>query len=211
MYLPQDGRGEGLLGEELLDWVNAVDTAPNNEQGNEIMQTKEPYQHPSFWPYINRCLLRGFHLPASSFLRTLQSHPHAPISKLALLLSTHLSLFPRSHNTASYPLDHQFLTAHKTWLGRFRAELAAFVGGKPRGKWFETGVTGESGGGRGEWTIWEDDFRAVIELMEGRVERVLEESADWREALGAWGVLVDVGLRRDDLPYVISYLSGNDG
>lgn len=27
LYLPQDGRGEGLLGEELLDWVNAVDTS----------------------------------------------------------------------------------------------------------------------------------------------------------------------------------------
>lgn len=25
LYLPQDGRGEGLLGEELLDWVNEVD------------------------------------------------------------------------------------------------------------------------------------------------------------------------------------------
>lgn len=25
LYLPQDGRGEGLVGEELLDWVNAVD------------------------------------------------------------------------------------------------------------------------------------------------------------------------------------------
>jgi nuclear pore complex protein Nup85 len=25
LYLPQDGRGEGLLGEELLDWVNDVD------------------------------------------------------------------------------------------------------------------------------------------------------------------------------------------
>lgn len=26
LYLPRDGRGESLLGEELLDWVNAVDT-----------------------------------------------------------------------------------------------------------------------------------------------------------------------------------------
>jgi nuclear pore complex protein Nup85 len=25
LFLPQDGRGEGLLGEELLDWVNDVD------------------------------------------------------------------------------------------------------------------------------------------------------------------------------------------
>ena len=38
-----------------------------------------------------------------------------------------------------------------------------------------------------------------MELMEGRAERVLEEAGDWREALGAWGILVDVNLRRDDL------------
>lgn len=25
LFLPKDGRGEGLLGEELLDWVNGVD------------------------------------------------------------------------------------------------------------------------------------------------------------------------------------------
>lgn len=40
----------------------------------------------------------------------------------------------------------------------------------------------------------------MVELMEGKAERVLEESSDWREALGAWGIMVDVGLKRDDLP-----------
>ena len=168
--------------------------APDNSLGNEIMQTRDPWDHPSFWPYITRCLLRGFHLPASSFLRTLSSHPHLLISKLAVLLSTHLSLLPRSHNTTAYPLDHQFLSAHKMWLARFRAEFAAFLGGRGRGSWLDSA----------EWVGWESDFRTVVELMEGKVERVLEEAADWREAMGAWGVLVDVGLRRDDLPGVMA-------
>ncbi|KAL7424161.1 hypothetical protein Q5752_001747 [Cryptotrichosporon argae] len=196
LYLPQDGRGEGLLGEELLDWVNAVDTIHINDQGNEIMQSKDPWSHPLFWPFINRCLLRGFFLPASSFLRTLSTHPHTPIAKLGLLLATHVSVLPRSTNTASYSLDHQFLSAHKMWLARLRAELAGHVGGKDRGKWLDDGTGGD-------WKAWEDDFRAVVELMEGKSERVLEESADWREAVGAWGVLVDVGLRRDDLPAAV--------
>ena len=168
--------------------------APDNSQGNEIMQTREPWDHPSFWPYVTRCLLRGFHLPASSFLRTLSSHPHPPISKLAVLLSTHLSLLPRSHNTTAYPLDHQFLSAHKKWLARFRAEFAAFLGGRGSGRWLEDA----------KWAGWETDFRTVVELMEGKAERVMEEAADWREAMGAWGVLVDVGLRRDDLPGVMA-------
>lgn len=212
LYLPQDGRGEGLLGEELLDWVNDVDprkyssncvtsrlygshkVEPDNSVGTSIMSSREPWTHPSFWPYITRCLLRGFHLPASSFLRTLSSHPHSHISKIGILLATHLSLLPRSHNTTSYPLDHQFLSAHQKWLGRFRAELGAATGGKSVGKWLE------EGGGLADAEEWERDLKTVVELMEGKKERVLDEAADWREAVGAWGILVDVGLRRDDLP-----------
>ena len=162
------------------------------------MQVKEPWTHPSFWPYIIRCILRGFHLPASSFLRTLHSHSHPPISKLGVLLSAHLSLFPRSHDTNTYPLDHQFLAAHKKWLSRFRAELATFLAGRPKGAWLDTGDPQDPP--TGDWDEAEEDLRVVIELMEGKAERVLEQAADWREAVGAWGILVDVGMRRDDLP-----------
>ncbi|OCF44154.1 nuclear pore complex protein Nup85 [Kwoniella heveanensis CBS 569] len=195
LYLPVDGKGEGLVGEELLDWVNDVDPAPDNSQGNEIMSTKNPWDHPSFWPYISRCILRGFHLPAASFLRSLSSHAYAPISKLAALLAQHLSIFPRSSDQR-WRVDLEFLQAHKVWLAKFRAELANFTGGRPRGKWFEDP----------ELASWESDFRTVVELMEGKPSRVLEEVADWREALGAWGVLVDVDMRRDHLPEVMSII-----
>jgi len=60
----------------------------------------------------------------------------------------------------------------------------------------------EKNGGGKDWKRWEDGFRVVIDLMEGKAEAVLEQAADWREAVGAWGVLVDVQLKRDDLPYV---------
>lgn len=156
------------------------------------MQSNPPWDHPSFWPYLSRCLLRGFHLPAATFLRSLSNHPHAPISKLASLLASHLSQLPRSTNTAAYALDHQFITAHKQWLDRFQAELTASTNGEKRGKWFDEARNGK-------YAAIEKDFIAVVELMEGKPERVLEESSDWREALGAWGVLVDVTLRRDDL------------
>lgn len=82
-----------------------------------------------------------------------------------------------------------FLQAHKQWLSKFKSELAAQLGGKGEGKWFE-----------GEWISWEGDFRCVVELMEGKMGRILEEAGDWREALGAWGILVDVDMRRDHLP-----------
>jgi nuclear pore complex protein Nup85 len=154
------------------------------------MQTKEAWDHPSFWPYVARCILRGFHLPASSFLRTLTNHPHQPISKLAAILHHHLSVLPRSHQTSQYPLESQFVQAHRSWLGRLRAEVSTFLGGRPKGKWLE----------EGDWKKFEEGFRVVIDLMEGKADAVLDQAADWREALGAWGVLVDVQFKRDDLP-----------
>lgn len=153
------------------------------------MQTREPWDHPSFFPYINRCILRGFHLPAASFLRTLSNHPRPQVSRLANLLATHLSRFPRSHDTTSYPLDHQFLTAHKQWSARFKAEWISALG---------TGASGRSDANM-KGKDWEAELKSVAELMEGKAEKVLDEASDWREALGAWGVLVDPGLRRDDL------------
>ena len=157
------------------------------------MQSRPPWDHPSFWPYLSQCILRGFHMPASSFLRTLVDHPHRPISDLASLLSSHLSRFPRSTNVATYQLDHQFLSAHRQWLSAFRAELTASLKGRPKGKWLDEGSDS------GKWTTWEKEFRTVVELLEGKPERVWEEAGDWREAMGAWGILVNVNLRRDDL------------
>lgn len=160
------------------------------------MQTKQPWDHPSFWPYVARCILRGFHLPASSFLRTLTNHPHQPISKLSAILHHHLSVLPRSHQTTQFPLESQFVQAHRAWLGRFRAEVSSFLSGRPKGKWLEDSKDGRGG----DWKQYEEGFRVVIDLMEGKADAVLEQAADWREALGAWGVLVDVQFKRDDLP-----------
>lgn len=47
---------------------------------------------------------------------------------------------------------------------------------------------------------WEAGFRCLFELISGRESRILEASEDWREALGAWGVWVNPGGRREDLP-----------
>jgi len=134
-------------------------------------------------------------------MRTLTDHPHQPISKLAAILHHHLSTYPRSHQTTQYPLESQFIQAHRSWLSRLRAEVSAFLGGREKGSWLE-----EEGVKKGKWQRWEDGFRVVIDLMEGKADAILEQAADWREAVGAWGVLVDVQLKRDDLPYVFLWI-----
>lgn len=68
---------------------------------------------------------------------------------------------------------------------RLRDELTSFAGGEDR---------------EVERMDWETGFRCLLELMEGKEKRVLEASEDWREALGAWGVWVNAGGRREDLP-----------
>jgi len=163
------------------------------------MAANDPWNQESFFPFIVRCLLRGFFLAAASFLRTLSTHPHPPIAKLGQLLAKSVTGFPRSTNINEFPLDHQFISAHKQWLAQFRADLVTFEGGRGRGHWFDT----EGSSGRSEWASWEEDFRSVTELLEGKPERLFQEVSDWREAIGAWGVLVDVGLRQDDLPRVV--------
>lgn len=85
-----------------------------------------------------------------------------------------------------FPVDHQFLHAHRHWVARIKAELAT------------TGKKGERIGK--DWQAWEQNFQIVIDLMTGEENVVLDEANDWKEAVGAWGILVDVGLRRDDLP-----------
>ncbi|WVW82930.1 hypothetical protein I302_104945 [Kwoniella bestiolae CBS 10118] len=195
LYLPADGKGEGLVGEEILDWVNDVDPAPDNSQGNEIMSIQNPWEHPLFFPYISRCILRGFQLPAASFLRSLSKHPNSLISKLSSLLAQHLSIFPRS-TEERWRVDLDFLQAHKSWLAKFRAELMNFTQGKQKGQWF----------GEDRYKSIESDFRVVIELMEGKPQRILEEASDWKEALGAWGILVDVDMRRDHLPEIMAMI-----
>lgn len=192
LYLPADGRGQTLLGEELLDWVNQSFPAAINEDGNEIMNTQHPWDNPMFWPFLSRCVLRGFFPTVSTFLNTLSDHPHPPIAKLAGVLSQYASSFPRSEN---FREDHTFLAEHKKWLVRFRSDVDTITGGRSRAHWLDTTNSGSR-----EWSEWEDNFKSLVELMEGKPERVLAEVNDWREAIGAWGVLVDVWLRRDDLP-----------
>ena len=165
------------------------------------MRHRPPSAHPNFWPYLHRCILRGFFVPAASILGTLSDHPHSPLADIGTIVAAALSSFPRSNHTQPdaaeklrYPVDHLFLEAHERWLSRFQSDLAALTGGPGKEGWL--------GGGK-EWDGVEKDLRLLVELMEGNKEKVLEQSETWREALGAWGLLVQVDMSRDEVPYVL--------
>lgn len=52
--MPEDGRGEGPVAEELLDWVNRADVGPTTEEGEEILASRKPWEHEEFWTYLIR-------------------------------------------------------------------------------------------------------------------------------------------------------------
>lgn len=193
LYYPKDGRGIGVVGEELLHWLNSFDVAPTTEEGQGIAESAVPHEHPSYWDYVLRCVLRGFHNSAASVLKSLDSHPSAVIRRVAQKAAKLLSTLPRS---TSFSMEHEFVAAHRNWLGSVRKLISGLEQEMDEME-AEAGHTEEVEDERLEY---EAQFRCLLELMAGVKDRIFEACEDWREALGAWGTLVHPTLRRDDVP-----------
>ncbi|CED84877.1 Nuclear pore complex component (sc Nup85) [Phaffia rhodozyma] len=200
LYLPEDGRGDGVVGEELLDWINMADLGPTTEEGEEILgfSNGDSWAHEEFWSYLIRSLLRGFLPSTSQLISTLSTHPSPVLSSISSKIATHLADYPRS-SSSSYPTERAFLQAHSSWRAQFRTLCVPLT---KRG-WALEGAWGSSDESSG----LEDVVQAVLELMQGKEDRVLEECVDWKEAVGAWGVWVRPSLKRDDLPETIRTIS----
>jgi nuclear pore complex protein Nup85 len=102
-------------------------------------------------------------------------------------------------------MEHQFYNAHVGWRNALKSQVTAFGRGKPRGEWFEFESEGPGEDDVDEdvkekMRDWEEYLMTVGDLLMGDEEVVLRECEDWKEAVGCWGVLVDVALKRDDLP-----------
>lgn len=207
LYIPADGRGAGVVGEEILHWLNSFDFAPRTEDGQEIAQSGLPHEHASYWDYILRCVLRGFHSSASSLLSSLAtSHPSKTLRMISKRVCELLSSMPRS---TGFSLEHDFISAHRRWVGQVRSllnkleqdmdEMEAELGQSSDRTKSHEDIEDER-------LEFEAQFRCLLELMIGVKERVFEACDDWREALGAWGVLVQPALKRDDVPEIIQVI-----
>ncbi|KAN0062610.1 hypothetical protein ACQY0O_005143 [Thecaphora frezii] len=194
LFFPADGRGAGVVGEELLHWLNSFDFAPTTEEGQEIAHAAVPHSHPNYWDYVLRCVLRGFHTSAASVLKSLiDTHPASAVRRVAQKAAGLLSSLPRS---TAYGMEHEFIAAHRSWIGRVRDVLSGLEHEMDDME-AEAGHTEESEDERLEY---EAQFRCLLELMAGVKDRIFEACEDWREALGAWGTLVQPTLKRDDVP-----------
>ncbi|KAJ1017822.1 hypothetical protein NDA16_005138 [Ustilago loliicola] len=193
LYYPMDGRGISVVGEELLHWLNSFDVAPTTEEGQEIAESAVPHEHPSYWDYVLRCVLRGFHTSAASVLKSLDSHSSPVIQRVSQKAAKLLSTLPRS---TKFSMEHEFVAAHRSWLGSVRKLISGLEAEMDEME-AEAGHTEEVEDERLEY---EAQFRCLLELMAGVKDRIFEACEDWREALGAWGTLVHPTLKRDDVP-----------
>ncbi|PWY98039.1 hypothetical protein BCV70DRAFT_202209 [Testicularia cyperi] len=199
LYYPKDGRGISVVGEELLHWLNSFDVAPTTEEGQEIAQSTTPHNHPAYWDYILRCVLRGFHTSAASVLKSLDAHTSPVIRTVAQKTAQLLSSIPRS---TSFAMEHEFAAAHRSWLGSVRRVIS----GLEREMDEMEAHAGHTEEIEDERLEYEAQFRCLLELMAGVKDRIFEACEDWREALGAWGTLVHPTLKRDDIPATVAVI-----
>lgn len=199
LYFPEDGSGLGVVGEELLHWINEHDVAPTTEQGQQIAQTLPPHEHPDYWDYVFRCVLRGFYGTAAVVLQSYGGDERsetlrAVASEIVQLLQT----VPRS---TSFSTESAFLGAHRHWHASVRVCLTG-IQAQMDDVEAELKVAGSVAASEERLEL-ETQLRCLLELLAGVDERVLEFAEDWKEAVAAWGALVQPSLKRDDIPLVV--------
>lgn len=123
-----------------------------------------------------------------ALLALVKTHPSATLQQLATLAINQLESYPRSTQFAA---ESRFLSTLSPWRAKAKAasrqadQLSAQL---------------EEQLGADEAEDWVSGFKCLFDLMEGKESRVLDVTEDWREALGAWGIWVNPGGRREDLP-----------
>ncbi len=197
LYLPADGTGAGVVGEELLHWLNSYDIAPTTEEGLDIAAAPIPHEHPRYWDYVLQSVLRGLNEGAIGALESLTRHNSQVIARIAKRAIQLLQSFPRS---TSYQHEVKFVQDRKAWQLHVRQMLQGLEA-EMDGVEEELGQTEEAEDLRIEYEV---QYRCLLELMAGVRERVFEACSDWREALGAWGLLVQPTMKRDDVPDVVA-------
>ncbi|KAI3627540.1 hypothetical protein CBS14141_001541 [Malassezia furfur] len=179
LYFPEDGRGMGVLGEELLHWLNAHDV--------------------EFWDYLFRCVLRGFYTTAATVLQSYHAPGVSPtLQNIASETSQILKSLPRSTGYATEPA---FFSAHRHWHTSVRVFLSGLQRKMNAVQSELTSIGHEHA--EEERLELEAQFRCLLELLCGVQDRILEFSENWVEALCAWGTLVQPAMKRDDLPDMI--------
>ncbi|GAA5942978.1 hypothetical protein JCM3775_000221 [Rhodotorula graminis] len=204
LFFPSDGVGEGLVAEELLDWVNTIDPAPSNDEGAELLALASPWDSDDFVPYLSRCVLRGHLSSAAALLSLVESqHPDETLQHLAKHLSTLVASYPRS---TAFRTESAFVVALRQWRTQTLAPL------KPQ---VDSLLSSSS-------DDWGSSLAPLVALVSSAASDPSSSSSssaaesaiaalgpeDWRESLAAHCLWASpTTLRRADLPPLVDALT----
>ncbi|KAG5654215.1 hypothetical protein H0H81_006249, partial [Sphagnurus paluster] len=185
LYLAEPGYEDAPVGDELMEWLNTHFIEPSTEEGDHLSSQESPWEDETFWPYLTR--------------RGLSRHPSSDLQALSKSLSPLIGSQPRLQN---YTAERDFAYASRRWGDKVKA-LRIEMDRVPEDCRYD------------EFDNWWDRLSDIVGILEGReeiIKRVCTElGSDWKEVCAAWGVFVDIRLRRQDLPFVTSFLILNFG
>ena len=212
LYVPDDGRGDGIVAEELLEYLNTTSPWPPHDRRDHLTSLAAPYEDNDFWGFIYSCILRGHVALAATILKTLLGHPSAVLKRVTQSCLDLLASLPRSHSPA-YKHESAFFTAVRQWRGRVSAQVARLdVEMDEFQEEIESQERDNAGDNDGaadesmeacadERYTWQAGFKCMLMLLAGDNNSIIDASEDgWKSALTAWALLVRPGLKRDDIP-----------
>ncbi|KAI8460649.1 Nup85 nucleoporin-domain-containing protein [Phakopsora pachyrhizi] len=208
VHVPSDGRGDGIVSEQILDWVNRSNPQPPKEEGEELSGLKIPYQHVNFWPYIHACIIRGLLTQATSLLKS-YTKTHNPT--LNQLMTVAISLIKSTPRSTDFQQEIDFSTA----IDRFRESVDRLLLTLDSEMNIICELEAQRASKDGSGNCFEEDdllhfqasFKILLEILRGDQERISEACFEWREALGAHLLWSDPLCKRDDLPIVMKKIT----
>lgn len=136
-----------------------------------------------------RSTLRGLSKASLFFLGVLSQHPSEDLQELTRTLAPLIDSQPRLQN---FNAERDFAYASRRWNDKVKA-LRIEMDRVPEDNRYD------------DFDNWWDRLSDIVGILEGRPEVIkrvcVELGSDWKEVCAAWGIFVDVRLRRQDLPY----------
>ncbi|POV99989.1 hypothetical protein PSTT_13409, partial [Puccinia striiformis] len=191
VHIPADGRGDGIVVEEILDWVNRTNPQPPKEEGEELSAMNIPYEHVNYWPYIQACVIRGHLTQASALLKPYTKTHNPTLNQLMTVLISLIKSTPRS---TSFNQELEFNKAVEKFRENVERSLITLES--------EMNIIFENERIKSENNSHDSVYKILLEILSGDQSRISETCYDWQEALGAHLLWVDPFCKRDDLPYL---------
>lgn len=208
VHVPADGRGDAIVTEEILDWVNRSNPQPPKEEGEELSAMPVPYEHINFWPYIHACVIRG-HLTQACALLKSYTKTHNPT--LNQLMTVTISMIKSTPRSTSYEQELDFSIA----IEKFREAVDRCL--ITLESEMNVIVENEANRTKTDGIAFDEDdllhfqacYKILLEILSGDEGRIFEACYDWPEALGAYLLWVNPFCKRDDLPLIMKKVTSD--